>query len=80
MKVVDFERLTFSQKAKIVLKEGSFVSKASFHNLEISLYKLDDVFVEIWYEPFTETMKKIISLKKDSFMPFLKHLNFTTLN
>lgn len=80
MSPVEFENLTLNEKAKVIIKEGVFLSKSKFHNLEITLYRVEDFFIEIWYEPTLERVFKIDNLHKKQVNPFLKHLNITSLN
>jgi hypothetical protein len=80
MSPVEFENLTLNEKAKVIIKEGVFLSKSKFTNLEITLYRVEDFFIEIWYEPTLERVFKIDNLHSKKVNPFLKHLNITSLN
>jgi len=80
MSPVEFENLTLNEKAKLIIKEGVFLSKSKYKKLEITLYRVEDFFIEIWYEPFLEKVYKIDNLHSKKINPFLKHLNITSLN
>ena len=80
MKPAEFDNLTTDEKAKVILRRGAYVSKSEFFQLEISLYRMDDEFVELWYEPIVGTILKIGYLKDRKINPYLKHLGSGNLN
>lgn len=80
MKPAEFDNLTIDEKAKVVLNRGVYVSKSEFFQLEISLYRVDNEFVELWYEPVTGRIFRIDYLKNKSINPYLKHLTSNNLN
>lgn len=80
MKPAEFDNLTTNEKARMILSRGVYVSKSEFFQLEISLYRIDDVFVELWYEPINGRIFKIDYLKNKKINPYLKHLGATNLN
>lgn len=80
MKPAEFDNLTIDEKARVVLSKGAYVSKSEFFQLEISLYRVDDVFVELWYEPISGRIFKIDYLKNKKVNPYLKHLGADNLN
>lgn len=80
MKITDFDNLTIDEKARLILSRGVYVSKSEFFQLEISLYRIEDEFVEIWYEPITGRVLKIDYLKNKPINPYLKHLTAGNLN
>ena len=80
MKPAEFDSLTIDEKAKVILSKGVYVSKSEFFQLEISLYRMDDVFVELWYEPIAGSILRIEYLKDKKINPYLKHLGSKYLN
>ena len=80
MKPAEFDNLTIDEKAKVILSRGAYVSKSEFFQLEISLYRIDDVFVELWYEPIIARILRIEYLKDKKINPYLKHLGAKNLN
>ena len=80
MKQTEFENLTIDEKARLVLNRGVYVSKSEFFQLEVSLYRIDDEFVELWYELMSGRSLKIAYLKEKKINPYLKHLSARNLN
>jgi len=80
MTPVEFESLTLNEKAKVIIKDGVFLSKSKYKELEITLYRINDFFIEIWYEPTLERVFKIDNLSDKKVNPFLKHLSLASLN
>lgn len=80
MKPAEFDNLSIDEKAKVILSKGVYVSKTEFFQLEISLYRMEDEFVELWYEPITGNIFKIDYLKNKKINPYLKHLGLNILN
>lgn len=80
MKITDFDNLTIDEKARLILSKGVYVSKSEFFQLEISLYRIEDEFVEIWYEPISGRVLQIDYLKNKAVNPYLKHLSANNLN
>lgn len=80
MKPIGFDNLTIDEKAKVILNQGVYVSKSEFFQLEISLYRIDNEFVELWYEPLSGRIFKIEYLKNKPVNPYLKHLVSGNLN
>ena len=80
MKPAEFDNLTIDEKAKLILNRGVYVSRSEFFQLEISLYRMDDEFVELWYESLSGRIFKIDYIKEKSINPYLKHLSANNLN
>jgi hypothetical protein len=80
MKPAEFDNLSTDEKARMILSRGVYVSKSEFFQLEISLYRIDDVFVELWYELINGRIFKIDYLKHKKVNPYLKHLGAKNLN
>lgn len=80
MKPAEFDNLTIDEKAKVILSRAVYVSKSEFFQLEISLYRMNDEFVELWYEPIRGRILKIDYLKDKKINPYLKHLGARNLN
>jgi hypothetical protein len=74
MKSLNFESLSVEERALLILSDGKFVSKSMFKNVEISLFRIEDHFLEVWYEPAIEKVTKVLPLSKHDFDPYLKHL------
>lgn len=80
MKPIDFDKLSLDEKARLILSKGVYVSKSEYFQLEISLYRIDNDFVELWYEPITGKVMRIDYLKDKEVNPYLKHLCASNLN
>ena len=80
MKPAEFENLTIDEKTRVILSRGVYISKSEFFQLEISLYRVDDEFVELWFEPIVGRIFKIDYLKNKKINPYLKHLSTNNLN
>lgn len=80
MKPAEFDNLSIDEKAKVILGKGVYVSKTEFFQLEISLYRMEDEFVELWYESITGRIFRIDYLKSKKINPYLKHLGLNNLN
>lgn len=80
MKPAEFDNLTIDEKAKLILNRGVYVSRSEFFQLEISLYRMDDEFVELWYESLSGRIFRIDYIKNKSINPYLKHLGAGNLN
>jgi hypothetical protein len=75
-----FEQLSLAERAEYVLTEGSFVSKSYFYQLEISLYRINEQFIELWYDTFHNKTFAIEPMEGRSINPFLKHIPSAMLN
>ncbi|MDQ3536151.1 MAG: hypothetical protein M3421_11055 [Bacteroidota bacterium] len=80
MRPNDFQHLAINEKARIILNNGSFVYKSEFHHLEISLYKVEENYVEIWFDPIKGKITNIDYVNDKPINPYLKHLGFNNLN
>lgn len=76
----ELNNLKLEEAAKFIVSEGVYISRAEFHELEISLYRINGEPVEIWFEPSQESITKINYLRGNKFNPYLKHLNTNNLN
>lgn len=75
-----FQDLPIQEQAQIILKRGIYVSKSDYKNLEITLYRLEKEFVEIWYHPAQERIIKIEPASGKLINPYLKHLAVNFIN
>lgn len=80
MKAQQFNLLSESEKARIILSKGVYISKSEFFHLEISLYRVGADFLELWYAPASRQIVKIDQLKNKKVNPYLKHLCSGNLN
>ena len=74
------ENLTIDEIAMLVIQKGSFVSSSEYHNLCISLYRIDNEFVEIWHNTLEDNVNKVEVLKNKMINPFLKYLKICCNN
>lgn len=74
------QNLTTDEKAMLVMQKGSLISSSEYAKLQIDLYRVDEEFVEIWYNTFLESVSKIEILKNKSINPFLKYLKISSVN
>lgn len=76
----DFDKLSISKKAEIVLSEGIYVSQSKFYQLEISLYRIGDQFIEMWYDTFVGQIINIQPMEGRAINPYLKHIEILNMN
>jgi len=67
-------------EARNILEHGVFVTTSEFYQIEISLYKMDNEFVEVWYDTKREAITQIGYLKDHPVNPFIKHISKVSLN
>lgn len=75
-----FAKMTDDEKTVMIMEKGKFVSKGKFLGLEVDLYKIEDSFVEIWYDLFLDKITRIEYLQNKSVNPYLKYLKICTDN
>ncbi len=75
-----YQGLALEEQARLIFHEGNFISKITFFQLSISLYRVNHEFVEIWYNTSTGTIRKIEPLREWTISPFVKHLYKMNLN
>ncbi|HAA15265.1 MAG TPA: hypothetical protein DCE41_27635 [Cytophagales bacterium] len=74
----DYQGLSI--EARNILEHGVFVTKSEFYQVEVSLYKMDQEFVEVWYDTKREAITQIGYLKGHPINPFIKHISPVSLN
>jgi hypothetical protein len=79
-KFFPFEQLDLAEKAELVLNEGHYISKSTFYQLEISLYRLEDEFVEMWYDVYNKQIVNIYAMNNRVINPYLKHVALLSPN
>lgn len=80
MNPIEYQDLQLEEQASLIFLKGNFISKISFFQLSILLYRVNEEFVEIWYNTISGTVRKVEPLKGKSISPFIKHLYKTHLN
>ena len=80
MNPIQFKDLQLEEQARMIFLKGTFISKIMFFQLGISMYRLNEEFVEIWYNTRTGTIRKIETLKHKKISPFIKHLHIASAN
>jgi hypothetical protein len=75
-----FQGLPISEQAQLILDSGIYVSKSEYKDLEISLYRVEQEFVEIWYDSLLEKVIKIEAVTGNVINPYLKHLAVVYMN
>lgn len=80
MNPIEFQDLQLEEQAQIIFHKGHFISKTIFFQLSISLYRINEEFVEIWYNTQSGTIRKVEPLKEWTINPFIKFLYKTSLN
>lgn len=61
----DFNKIDLKSKGEKTFLEGKFISSRDYYNQRLVLYSLDDFFVEVWYEPGSNSIGKIEGLSGD---------------
>lgn len=74
MNSIAFSNLELEEQAKLIFLKGFYVKKILFFQLSISLFRINDEFVEIWYNTQSGTIRKIELLQNKEINPFVKHL------
>lgn len=80
MKSLGPYNLTIDEKAVLIRNNGSIISQCDYRGLNITLYRVDNEFLEIWYLIKMKKVLKIESLKDKAINPYLKYLNLSHLN
>jgi hypothetical protein len=80
MKAEKFKNMTLDEKTLLIMEKGKFISKGSYSGVEIDLYKLEESFVEIWYDIYMDKISKIEYLQDRPVNPYLKFLKVSTDN
>jgi hypothetical protein len=45
---IDFNKLSLPQRYSIVTERGHYIAKRRHRGMEVSLYKLEEFYVEVW--------------------------------
>lgn len=77
---IGFDDLQLDEKARLIISKGSYVSKTMFFQLGISLYRINDKFIEIWYNTQSGTVRKVDYLNDKEINPYIKHMYVPSLN
>jgi len=80
MDSLSFNPFTLDERASVIIEDGTYVSTASFNDVEILLYRYDNEFVEIWYSLYSKRLLRVDNLSEKKINPFLKHLSGFNLN
>lgn len=75
-----FRNLEVEDQARLIFRKGVFINKTLFFQLSISLFRINDEFIEIWYNTLTGTIRKIEPLQHKSISPYIKHLFSMSIN
>ncbi|MDF2435640.1 MAG: hypothetical protein K0Q95_16 [Bacteroidota bacterium] len=59
MTAKNYDQLPVSQKADILWDEGKFIDSIELNNFDVSLYALDDRFIEMYYSLEKNRIEKI---------------------
>lgn len=79
MKDLRSNQLTLDEKAVLIKNTGLEISSCSYANLNITLYRIKDDFIEIWRD-LSRGIVKVESLRDKAVNPYLKYLNLVNLN
>lgn len=80
MDSLSFNPFTLDERASVIIEDGTYVSTASFSDVEILLYRYHNEFVEIWYCIVSKRLLRLDNLTEKKINPFLKHLTGFNLN
>lgn len=80
MSITTFECLSTAEKTKALLESAKFVTNNKFENIDISLYKLGEEYIEVWYRPESLSIIDVKRVSNASINPFLKFFTTSTLN
>ena len=74
------QNLTIDELAILIMKKGSLISSGDYHDLNISLYRVESEFVEIWLDTMENKVTRVEVLKNKMINPFLKYLKICCNN
>ncbi len=57
--------LSMDEKGGFLFSEGSYIAVRDYYNYKVQLYSLNGFYVEVWYNPVTNSIDKIESLKSE---------------
>jgi hypothetical protein len=80
MSIVTFECLSTAEKTKTLLESATFITNNKFDDLEISLYKLGEEYIEVWFRPVSDCIIDVKKVSNAQINPFLKFFNISTMN
>jgi len=59
MRWVEFERLSFDKKIKILYEKGNFVVAIRYYGYKVNLYLLGSDYIEVFYNHKKDLIEKI---------------------
>lgn len=68
-----FEKLSMHEQIRVLYLEGSFITDIRFYEYKINLYLFENFYVEVFYHPAEDRIKRIELLDQNS-----KRINFYT--
>ncbi|MGK7396503.1 MAG: hypothetical protein ACNS62_18130 [Candidatus Cyclobacteriaceae bacterium M3_2C_046] len=72
--------ISLEEKAIKIMEAGALVSSEEFFQLNIKLYRVEDEFLEVWYNTFLKKVTRVENLDQKKINPYLKYLAISNLN
>ncbi|GJM60316.1 MULTISPECIES: hypothetical protein [Persicobacter] len=73
MKYTHLKGLSFERQASIIMDEGTCISRVNAADLEISLYRLEADYIEVWSCRKSGKVNRVIETAFELIDPCLKH-------
>ena len=75
-----FERLPFRSQAEAIAKDGTLLAQRTYNNWTVTLYELNNSFVELWSGSDAEVFSvfKKSANKVAIFEPYIDHLEVSS--
>jgi hypothetical protein len=61
----NFNDLSLDEKGKIIFSKGSYIAVRDYYNYKVQLYGLKGFYVEVWYNPRTNSIDKIETMDNE---------------
>lgn len=75
-----FYDLSLNTRAEYVWLYGSYVISRSFYNYTISLYAINGFFVEVWYLPNNNELRKVEIVEDEKILDlYLDNIDITEM-
>jgi hypothetical protein len=74
-----FDRLSFTDKLKLIKLKGELIATIGFEQSSVALYKLDDFLVEKYIDNTSKKTVRISSAKYLDLVKYLPHITITSI-
>jgi hypothetical protein len=71
----DYNLLPINEKAEVLWQEGKFIEAVELNDFDVSLYSLNDEYVEMYYSVSNNRVEKISVLQDTERLSLYKNAN-----